>query len=178
MFENQLNDEIVSIIRRKVKENPSIMPMTMAQELNISEGAVIQALPLEMRVFAPADDFAIIWKEMSKWEKVTFIARNSGIIAEFSGQLPKGFFGNDMFNLREKDHPLGGHILVEKIKAIFFVSKPIFKLESHSIQFFTSQGAQAFGIYAGRDSKRQLLDSVTQGFMTLHKRYMNTMEAT
>ncbi len=177
MFANHLTQEIVAAVRERVEKNPSLMLGNLARELGIPEGAAVQALPNEMRQAAPASDFAAIWDEMAGWEKVTFIAQNAGIILEYGGRLPRGAFGHGMFNLHEPDHPLGGHILFERIGAVFLVSKPFFKLESHSVQFFTAQGEQAFGVYVGRDEKRQLLPAVRQAFMALRSRYAGEGQA-
>lgn len=171
MFENHLTPEIVAAVRERVAKNPSLMLSGLARDLGIPEGAAVLALPEEMRVAAPAEDFAAIWEEMTGWEKVTFIAQNAGIIVEFGGRLPKGSFGHGMFNLHEKGHPLGGHILSSRIASVFLLSKPFFKMESHSVQFFTETGEQAFGVYVGRDENRQLLASVKESFMTLRGRY-------
>ncbi len=160
-----------NIIRERITENPSTMTDVLARELDVSEVEVIRCLPKDMWVEAPAKDFESIWNFMTDWEKVTFITRNPGAVVEVSGVLPKGSFGHGMFNLMDRSNPLRGHLLVERIGAILLVSKPFFKLESHSVQFFDSDGLFMFAIYAGRDENRALLPSVLENFMDLRSRY-------
>ena len=147
------------------------MPANLASELGVSEAEVIRCLPEEMRVEAPTGDFEAIWNTMVGWEKVTFIARNPGAVVEVVGPLPKGAFGHGMFNLMDRDIPLRGHLLVDRLGSVFLVSKPFFKLESHSVQFFDTEGTAMFSVYLGRDHKHVLLPSVLAGFMELRSRY-------
>ena len=165
------------IIREKIAKNPSTMPDLLAHELGISEAEVIRGLPENMRVGAPASDFEAIWKTMTGWERITFIARNPGAVVEVSGTLPGGRFGHGMFNLIDRDNPLRGHLMVNRLDAIFLVSKPFFKLESHSVQFFDTDGQAMFAVYVGRDEERALIPSVLKGFTALRDRYANREEA-
>jgi len=147
------------------------MPDALARELGISEAEVIRCLPEDMRVEAPAKDFESIWKTLTGWEKITFIACNQGAVVEVSGTLPNGSFGHGMFNLMDQTNPLRGHLMIDRLDAIFLVSKPFFNLESHSVQFFDTNGHSMFAVYVGRNEKRVLLPSVLDGFMTLRNRY-------
>lgn len=150
---------------------------SLAHELEISEAEVIRGLPENMRVDAPASDFEAIWNTMTGWERVTFIARNPGAVVEVSGTLPEGKFGHGMFNLIDRNNPLRGHLMVSRLGAIFLVSKPFFKLESHSVQFFDTDGQAMFAVYVGRDEKRALIPSALEGFTALRNRYADREEA-
>ncbi len=147
------------------------MTDALARELGLSEAEVIRALPNEMRVEAPTSDFETIWQDMTNWEKVTFIVRNAGAVVEISGTLPGGSFAHGMFNLMDRSNPLRGHLMTDRLGSIFLVSKPFFKLESHSVQFFDTEGEPMFAVYAGRDEKRTLLTSVVEGFTAMRSRY-------
>lgn len=159
------------LVRERIAENPSTMPDVLADELGISEAEVIRCLPETMRVEAPAKDFESIWKTMTGWEKITFIVRNQGAVVEISGTLPDGRFGHGMFNLMAPGNPLRGHLMVDRLDSIFLVSKPFFKLESHSVQFFDTEGRAMFAVYVGRDDKRTLLPSVMTSFTALRDSY-------
>jgi putative heme utilization carrier protein HutX len=165
------SEQFQETVRARVRENPSVMPRALAEELGVAEAEVIRALPEDMRAAAPAGDFEAIWGAMCGWEKVTFIAVNPGIIVEVPCRLPKGRFAHGMFNLMDKASPLGGHILAHKVAQVWLVSKPFFGLESHSVQFFDAEGGILFSVYAGRDESRAVLDSVRAGFLTLRSRY-------
>jgi len=169
------SEQIQEMVRARVRENPSVMPRSLAEELGVSEAEVIRSLPEDMRVEAPAEHFEAIWEEMRGWEKVTFIAVNPGIIVEVPCRLPKGRFGHGMFNLMDQDSPLGGHVLAHKVAQVWLVSKPFFGLESHSVQFFDAEGGILFSVYVGRDEARRVLDSVRAGFNALRARYEATV---
>ncbi|MGE4506278.1 MAG: heme utilization cystosolic carrier protein HutX [Desulfovibrionaceae bacterium] len=165
------NSPHLETIRERISENPSLMPMALADELNLPEAEVVRCLPEEMRVEAPASEFEAIWEAMTGWEKVTFIARNPGAVVEVSCRLPKGRHGHGMFNLMERGNPLGGHLFADRIGSIWLVSKPFFNMESHSVQFFDVDGAAMFAVYLGRDDKRAIIGSVREGFLELCARY-------
>lgn len=76
-----------------------------------------------------------------------------------------------MFNLMDRTSPLGGHLFVKELASIWFVSKPFFGKESHSVQFFDITGKQMFAIYLGRDEKREIILQVKQGYDALRGRY-------
>lgn len=171
LLDTEKQKAICFAVTEALDKNPSFMPQTLAEELGVPLAAVMEALPEEMRVFAPAENFIAIWEEICGWEKITFMAATSGIILEISCRLPKGTSGHGMYNLMGKDLPFGGHVMPDKIKSICFVSKPLFGLESHSVQFFDQSGHQAFAIYLGRDEKRQIIASVRDKFMSLKNKY-------
>jgi heme iron utilization protein len=158
-------------IRVILAANPSTMPAKIADEVCVTELEVVKAYPEEMSVYATIAHFEVIWEEMAKWEKVTFIASNNGIIAEIKGKLSKGSIGHGYFNLFDKNAPLNGHIRIDELDAIYFISKPFMKMESHSVQFFDKSGNQVFSVYVGRDNKRQLLPEVLTSFMKLKEMF-------
>lgn len=158
-------------VTKALEENPSFMPQMLAQELNLPLESIIAALPEEMRVKAPGEDTVAIWEEICNWEKITFMLSSNGMILELGCQLPKGKSGHGMYNLMGKNLPFGGHVIVNNIASIWFVSKPLFGLESHSVQFFDAAGNQGFAMYLGRDEKRQVLPNVREQFITLKNKY-------
>ncbi len=167
----QPTEEQARIIRERVAENPNVMLMRVAKELDMPEAAAVAALPEEMRVPAPSEDFVSIWETMTGWEQVLFLVVNDGVIAEVKGRLPKGEFGHGFFNIHEQDNPIGGHIRVDEIGAIWLVSKPMFNLETHSVQIFDKAGKPMFSVYMGRDEKREILPDVLAGYRELRARY-------
>ena len=66
---------------------------------------------------------------------------------------------------------LCGHLLTSKIASVWFVSKPLFGLESHSVQFLDAEGRQCFGVYLGRNEKREIIPSVREAFMAMKTKY-------
>ncbi len=168
-----ITKEIITKIQEKINENESTMPAVIADELGVTERDVVRHLPNSMSFEVSGSEFENVWKAMTEWEKVTALVSNAGIIAEIKGKLSKGSSSRGYFNLFDKDAPLNGHIKADAIESIFFVSKPFMKLESHSVQFYTKDGHKAFGIYLGRNEKRQIIESVLNGYNELRKTYEN-----
>ena len=172
---NSYTDETLRpLVADKLAEDPNFMPQLLAKELGVPMRSIIEALPDLMRSHAPGSAFIAIWESMAKWEKVTFMAETPGAILEITCRLPKGKSGHGMYNLMDKTNPLCGHLLLAHIDSIWFVSKQLFGLESHSVQFFDTQGHQCFSVYLGRDEKRQIIPSVKEGFAALKAEYSCT----
>ncbi len=166
MFTAQVTEEIKKNVQTALEEDPQFMPAFLAKKLDLPEAVVIAALPESMRAFTAAEHFEKIWERATKWEKVTFIVSSSGAIVEYKGKLPEGKFGHGYFNLKEKDHPLGGHLFIKNLASICFLKKQLFGLESLSIQFFDAQGAQMFAIYAGREN-REIIPAVKEAWQEM-----------
>lgn len=163
--------DLRALVAAALAEDPNFMPQVLAERLGVPVGRIIEALPDDMRAEASGDAFVEIWEAMAEWEKVTFMASTSGAILEIPCRLPKGKTGHGMYNLMDKSNPLRGHLLMNKVASIWFVSKPVFGLESHSVQFHDADGNQCFGVYLGRDEKREIIPSVREGFFHLKSRY-------
>ncbi len=170
MFTSQVTEEIRKNVQSALEEDPNFMPAFLAKKLGISEAVVVAALPDEMRSFIDAKRFEEIWAEAGKWEKATFIVSAPGAIVEYKGTIPKGSFGHGYFNLMDKTHPLGGHLLVSKLASICFLNKQLFNLESLSIQFFDHDGAQMFAIYAGRE-KKDIIPAVKDAWCSMKEHF-------
>jgi heme iron utilization protein len=127
-----------------------------------------------MRTPAPIEDFEIIWQAASRWEKATFIAMTPGAVLEYMGKLPSGSHGHGMFNLHQDGIPLGGHLMIKQLGSIWFLSKPHFGKESHSIQFYTKEGKPMFALYVGRGEDKELLPEVLHSYQHLRASYQET----
>jgi len=160
-------------VRQLLDENPSIMLSELANQLTMKEEEVVHSLPANMAVEVPAEEFDSLWERMTGWEKVTFLCISSGCVTEISGPLPKGKRGHGMFNLHEKGNPLGGHLLVGNLSSIWLVSKPVFGKESHSVLFYDNNGDAMFSVYLGRDSKRNIIESIKADYLLLRQQYEN-----
>ncbi len=170
MFTAQVTEEIKKNVQAALDEDPQFMPAFLAKKLDLPEAVVIAALPESMRSFTATEHFEKIWEKATKWEKVTFIVSSSGAIVEYKGKLPEGKFGHGYFNLKEKNNPLGGHLLTTELASICFLDKQLFGLESLSIQFFDKKGNQMFAIYAGRE-KRDIIPAVKEAWLEMKKSF-------
>lgn len=171
LLDTEKQNAVNAAVAEALEKDQNFMPQMLAQQLGVPLESVIAALPDDMRVSAPAADFLAIWEEICEWEKITFMAATSGIIIEIPCRLPKGKSGHGMYNLMGKNLPFGGHVMPDKIASIRFVSKPLFGLESHSVQFFDENGDQAFAVYLGRGEDRRIIPSVREKFMNLKNKY-------
>lgn len=164
------DEELRALVAEKLVEEPNFMPQMLADKIGVPLERIFAALPDEMRARAPGEAFIEIWEAMTEWEKVTFMASTSGAILEIPCRLPKGKTGHGMYNLMDKSNPLCGHLLMQKIASVWFVSKPLFGLESHSVQFLDAEGGQCFGVYLGRNEKREIIPAVKEAFLALKAR--------
>ncbi|WP_028022602.1 heme utilization cystosolic carrier protein HutX [Enterovibrio calviensis] len=128
----------------------------MVESLNLTEGEITLALPEEMVVRADGELAQSILEVMPSWGKVTTIVHSGGSVFEFKAAFPKGKFAHGYYNLMGREGQLHGHLRLELVSDIVFVSKPFRGTESHYIGFFDCTGHCVFKIYLGRDKKRQL----------------------
>ena len=152
-------------IAERITEKKPLMLGILAKEYGVSELDAAHALPDTMRRFAPGEVFDQVWAELAMWQKATFIMQHAGSVLEVKGAIPPGSHGHGYFNL-QGETGIGGHLKVDNLGYICFLSMPFMGLESHSVQFFTSAGEVAFSIYAGREG-RTLIPSVCESFSRL-----------
>lgn len=155
-----------AIAARITEKKPLVLGM-LAQQFSVSELDAAKALPEAMRAFAPKEAFDTVWAELAAWEKATFIMQHAGSVLEIKGSIPAGSYGHGYFNLADGGC-IGGHLKVDDLGEICFLSLPFMGLESHSVQFFNAEGAVKFSIYAGREG-RVLIPSVCDSFSRLRE---------
>ncbi len=153
-------------IAERAQDDKPLMLAALAREFGISELDAARALPEDMRRFAPASRFEAVWTELTAWRSATFIMQHLGTVLEIKGPIPAGIHGHGYFNL--VPGCLGGHLKVDDLAAIGFLSMPFMGLESLSVQFFNAEGAVKFSVYAGRE-KCQLIPSVRESFIRLRE---------
>ena len=66
-----------------------------------------------------------------------------GTVIEIKGKIPEGRHGHGYFNL-SGGSGLGGHLKIDDLGHICFLSLPFMGLESHSVQFFNAAGTVMF----------------------------------
>ena len=157
-------------VREIIEKEPSKATGALAAELNMSEMEVIRSLPDDMVKEASKERFDDVIREVSQWGALTVIVSNESTILEVKAPFPIGTYGHGYYNLKSNDSPVGGHIKIDDLEAIFFVSKPFMGLESHSIQFFNKNGNAMFKLYLGRDENRKILPEQLNKFMALKER--------
>ncbi|RXJ74527.1 heme utilization cystosolic carrier protein HutX [Veronia nyctiphanis] len=145
----------------------------MAESLGRSEGQVTLALPDDMVKTVDGNHAQYVLEALPEWGKVTTIVHSFGSIFEAKATFPKGKVAHGFYNLMGKDGELHGHLRLENVQHVCFVSKPFRGMESHYIAFFTEGLECVFKIYLGRDKKRQLLEGQVEKFYALKKELTN-----
>ena len=158
------------MIRQYLDDNPNAMPSQAAIELGVSELAVVLALPEAQVSQFPLADKDELLSCLPHWGRMTTIIAVSGSVFEFKGEFPQGKYAYGYYNLITEGDGLHGHLKLDNLGAISLVSRPFRGKESHSINFFGSEGEMIFKVYLGRDSNRVLLPDQVARFNALKER--------
>ena len=154
-------------IAAALREKKPVMLASLAERFGVSELEVARALPDEARAFAGKDAFDTVWQALASWENATFIMAHLGSVIEIKGKIPEGRHGHGYFNL-SGGSGLGGHLKIDDLGHICFLSLPFMGLESHSVQFFNAAGMVLFSVYVGREN-RQLIPAARESFFALRE---------
>ncbi|UAX43127.1 heme utilization cystosolic carrier protein HutX [Pasteurella canis] len=149
-----------------ITENPMAITLDIAAHFNQPEGKILCALPdAFVRIFAGIRTEEIL-NEVSKWGTFTTIIEKEGSIFEIKDRFPTGMIGRGYYNLNMKgdEGALHGHLKLDNIDKIAFVSLPFRGKESYNIAFIANNGQTIFKIYLGRDEERQLFPEQVEKF--------------
>ncbi|AEH33075.1 hypothetical protein VAA_01390 [Vibrio anguillarum 775] len=160
-----LEQKVASLL----EQQPTLLPTAMAQELNVTEFEVVQALPKEMVAIVDGAQAQSLLESLADWGMVTTIVHSFGSIFEVKAPFPKGKLARGYYNLMGKEGELHGHLKLESIQHVALVSKPFMGRESHYFGFFSEQGDNIFKIYLGRDEKRELIAEQVARFKALQQ---------
>lgn len=156
-------------INTALREKKPVMLASLAERFGVSELEAATALPDDMRAFAGGDAFDTVWQTLASWENATFIMTHLGSVVEIKGRIPEGRHGHGFFNLTG-GNGLGGHLKVDDLGHICFLSLPFMGLESHSVQFFNAAGTVLFSVYVGREN-RQHIPTARDSFFALREAF-------
>jgi len=154
-------------------EKPNISVAEIAQSLEITEGEATLALPSEF-IFSTSGTYTqSILEMLPEWGMLTTIVHSCGSIFEAKAPFPKGKVAHGYYNLMGgKNGELHGHLKIDAITDVIFVSKPFRGMESYFIGFYDNTGQCAFKIYLGRDKKRALYPEQIERFKAIQKEYI------
>ena len=130
---------------------------------------MVEALPAEMRRFAPASAFTEVMKEIAAWGEVTLIVHTDDGIMEFTGPIPPGEVGRGYFNLMGRTG-FHGHLRHDRCAGLAFLERTFMGKDSASVVFFNVDGGIMFKVFVGRDEKRALLSDQLARFHALADR--------
>ncbi len=164
-------------LRSKVAADPGVVMENLAKETGTTVRDVADALPQEMRRFAPASAFIEVMGEVAKWGEVTVIIHTDDGVMEFTGPVPEGKAAQNYYNLSGRTG-FHGHLRYERCAGVAFVERPFFGRPSASILFFNPEGGTMFKIFVGRDEKRELRGDQLAAFRALADRLCAPAAAT
>jgi putative heme utilization carrier protein HutX len=154
---------------RLLAENPGAIVEEVAKAQNATAREVVEALPEEMRKFAPGTAFIDAMQDIGAWGDVTLIVHTDDGIMEFGGPVPAGEVGRGYYNVPGAKG-FHGHLRHERCAGIAFVERPLMGRLSASVQFLNTDGGIMFKVFVGRDEKRELKADQMEKFRALAER--------
>jgi heme iron utilization protein len=154
---------------RHMAENPGAVFEQAAKDFATTPRAAVEALPGEMRRFAPGAAFVDAMHDISTWGDVTLIVHTDDGIMEFGGPIPKGAVARGYFNLMGTTG-FHGHLRHERCAGLAFIERPFMGKVSMLVVFFNTDGGIMFKIFVGRDERRELKTDQVVAFHTLADR--------
>lgn len=148
--------EKIAMVRERLATKPDGVIEALAREVGLPTQVVLEAIPVEQRVFVSPNAFESLWHEMAGWGDVLFIVHTPDIVLECEGSLPIGSFGAGYYNIHS-DSPIGGHIRAENCRAIYIVDRLFHGRRSCSVQFFNAAGEAMFKVFVRRGKDRNLI---------------------
>lgn len=152
----QITEEIQNKVGLYLASDPHTPVSQMSTSLGLTEGEVTFALPEQMVKHVSGEHAQRILETLPSWGQLTTIIHSCASVFEVKAPFPKGKVLHGYYNLMGREGELHGHLRIDLITDIAFVSKPFRGSESHYIGFFDVSGDCMFKVYLGRDKKRQL----------------------
>ncbi len=149
--------------------NPGAVVEEVAREHGATPRAVFEALPGDMRRFAPPEAFVDAMTDIAGWGDVTLIVHTDDGIMEFTGPVPKGEIARDYYNLMARTG-FHGHLRYKRCGGLAFVERPFMGRLSASVLFFNGDGGIMFKVFVGRDESRELKADQLTAFRALAAR--------
>ncbi len=149
--------------------DPSVLFEDIAKQHGATLRQVVEAMPRDMRRFAPGRAFADAMGDIARWGDVTVIIHSDDGVMEVSGPLREGSISRGYYNI---PGPTGfhGHLRHERCAAIGFVERPFFSRPQASVLFFNVDGGIMFKVFVSRDDQRELLADQLAAFRALAER--------
>ncbi|MCE0495927.1 heme utilization cystosolic carrier protein HutX [Vibrio salinus] len=167
-------ESLRSKISLSLKQEPQLLPSEMAEKFGISELEILQEFPKDTVTIVDGSHAEMLLTEIAGWKtNVTSIMQLGGSIFEVKAILPVGKKSMGYFNLMGQPGQLQGHLKLENISKVCFVSKPFMGKESHYFGFIDNNGNTIFKIYLGRDEQRRLLLPQIKAFKELKEKLAN-----
>lgn len=151
---------------RLLAEDPGAIVEDVAKAQNVTAREVVEALPTQMRKFAPGGAFIDAMRDIAGWGDVTLIVHTDDGIMEFGGPVPAGEVGRGYYNVPGAKG-FHGHLRHERCAGIAFVERPFMGRLSASVLFLNADGGIMFKVFVGRDENRELKADQLEKFRAL-----------
>lgn len=155
-------------LRKHMAENPGGVIEDVAREKNVTARAVIEALPDEMRSFAPGAGFVAAMRDIATWGVVTLIVHTEDGIFEVTEQVGSGDVSRGYYNIM-KHEGMHGHLRHDRCGGIAFIERPFMGKSSAFVAFLNVDGGVMFKVFVGRDESRALKADQLEKFRALAK---------
>ncbi|MEZ0172615.1 heme utilization cystosolic carrier protein HutX [Microvirga sp. TS319] len=155
-----------ALIRQDLAARPDGVLETIAETRGVPLQQVLDCLGQEAAERAPGKLFERIWEDLTTWGDITFVVHTRDGVFECKGRVPPGTSGRGYFNIHG-DSPIGGHLRIDRCRAIYFVDRPFFGKRSCSVQFVNEEGGVMFKIFVGRNEDRTLKEDQLVRFEAL-----------
>jgi heme iron utilization protein len=153
--------------------DPGALFEDVAKRYGATLRQTVEALPREMRRFAPGSVFADVLGDIARWGDVTVVIHTDDGVMEFSGPVPAGSISRGYYNIPGPDG-FHGHLRYERCSDIGFVERPFFGRPQASVLFFNVDGGVMFKVFVARDEKRELLTDQLMAFRALAEKFAST----
>ena len=152
-------------IAAALSQKPGAVLEQVAERHGVSIADVVDCLPDDEVKIVDGLHFERVMLDLAEWGDVTFIVHTEDLVFEARGAIPRGSMGRGYYNLHGT--PIGGHLKANHCRSIAFVSRLLFRNETHSVQFLSLRGNCMFKVYVGRDAGGVMLPSQVERFQAL-----------
>lgn len=159
----------LSDLKKHMAENSGAVIEEVAREKGVTAREVIEALPDEMRRFAPASAFVAAMQDIATWGEVTLIVHTDDGIFEITEPVGGGEIGRGYYNIM-KPKGMHGHLRHERCGGVAFVERPFMGKSSAFVAFLNVDGGVMFKVFVGRDEARALRTDQLAAFKALAAR--------
>jgi putative heme utilization carrier protein HutX len=147
--------DVEALIRADLAAKPDGVLESIAEARSVPLQRVLDCLGPEAAMRVSGDLFETIWSDLTTWGDITFVVNTRDGVFECKGSVPPGTVGRGYFNIHG-DSPIGGHLRMDRCRAIYFIDRLFFGKRSCSVQFVNEEGSVMFKIFVGRNEDRSL----------------------
>ena len=139
------------IVESALADAPKQSMLQVARASDMTEAAVVHALPPATRVPVAMSEFDELWQELTEWEDALVIVRSSDSVFELPGPLPTGSPDGDYFDFDEPDGHYSGRLKLDRLAAIYLLSTDSDISETHRAAFYDHDGRLVFSVHVPRN---------------------------